>query len=401
MLFRYKTINADGTPGGGTIDAFNEDAAIAALQRKGIVLISIGLAEKGGWWKEKIPFINQVSQKDVVILSRQIATLFEARVPALQIFRLLATEMENDTLRDALTEITDDIQSGIPISDAMKKHPSIFSPFYINMVRSGEEAGKLNETFGFLADYLDRSYELASKAKNALIYPAFVILTFIIVMTLMMVLVIPRLGSILLETGQDIPFYTTVIINFSNFLVDYGFIILGLVVVGAIFLWKFIQSSEGSKAFARVKISLPYVGRLYQKFYLSRIADNLNTMISSGIPIVRAFEVTANVVGNIVYEDILRESMSAVQAGAPISDTLIRYDEIPNIMAQMIKVGEETGKLGYVLETLATFYRREVDNEVNTIVSLIEPALIVLLGLGVGILLTAILIPIYQTTASI
>lgn len=401
MLFKYKTVSKDGTSSEGTIDAFDENAAIASLQRRGLVVVSVAPESEGSVWKKSIPFLNTVSPKDIVIISRQIATLFEAKVPALQVFRLIATETDNEILREAFARITDEIQAGVPISDAMEKHPAIFSDFYVNMVRSGEESGKLNETFNFLADYLDRSYELSSKAKNALIYPTFVVVTFIIVMTLMLVLVIPRLGSILQETGQEIPFYTQIVIAFSNFLVRYGLVILGLIIVGAIVLWRFMRSPEGRQAFAQFELTLPYIGQLYKKFYLSRIADNLHTMISSGIPIIRAFEVTAHVVGNAVYAEIMNEAKKAVQGGTPISETLVRYEEIPSIMAQMIKVGEETGRLGFVLETMAAFYRREVDNEVSTIVSLIEPVMIVALGLGVGFLLTAVLVPIYQTTAGI
>ncbi|PIP73983.1 MAG: hypothetical protein COW88_00200 [Candidatus Lloydbacteria bacterium CG22_combo_CG10-13_8_21_14_all_47_15] len=401
MLFRYKTVGKDGVQFEGSIDAFDEDAAIASLQRRGLVVVSVYPEKEASWWQESVPFFRAVSPKDIVIISRQIATLFEAKVPALQVFRLIATETDNAVLRDAFAKITDDIQAGVPISDAMEKHVEIFSDFYVNMVRSGEESGKLNETFNFLADYLDRSYELSSKAKNALIYPAFVITTFIVVMTLMLVMVIPRLGTILLETGQDIPFYTQIVIGVSNFLLNYGLVILGLIIVGVIVLWRFVRSPGGGQSLAQFQLSVPYVGQLYRKFYLSRIADNLHTMISSGIPIVRAFEVTAHVVGNAVYADILNEVKQAVQGGAPISETLVRYDEIPSIMTQMIKVGEETGRLGFVLQTMAAFYRREVDNEVSTIVSLIEPILIVALGLGVGFLLTSVLIPIYQTTANI
>lgn len=401
MLFNYTAITKEGEPRKGSIDAFNEDAAIAALQRRDLVITSIGEAETGPWWKSLAPFFGSVSQKDIVILSRQIATLFEAKVPALEIFKLLANESDNEILRKTLSTITDDIQSGISISQAMLKHPNVFSNFYVSMVRSGEESGKLNETFLYLAEHLDRSYALSSKAKNALIYPAFVIATFIIVMVVMFVMVIPRLSAILTETGQSIPVYTKVVIGISDFLVRYGLFFFLVLVVGGVFLWRYWIGRGGEAVVSRLEISLPFIGRLYRKFYLARIATNLDTMLTSGIPIVRAIEVTAAVVGNKVYENILKKTATSVQAGDTLSQALGVYGEIPSILTQMVKVGEETGKLGYVLKTLSVFYEREVNNEVDTIVSLIEPILIVMLGVGVGLLLAAVLVPIYQTTSGL
>lgn len=401
MLFHYTAITKDGEPRKGAIDAFNQDAAIAALQRMDLVITSVLEEKTGPWWKSALPFLGAVSQKDIVILSRQVATLFEAKVPALEIFKLLADESDNETLRTTLTEITDDVQSGITISQAMGKHPKVFSNFYVSMVRSGEESGKLNETFLYLADHLDRSYALSSKAKNALIYPAFVITTFLVVMIVMFVMVIPRLSSILTETGQEIPFYTKVVIAISSFLVQYGLFFFLVLVVGGIFLWRFWIGRGGEAAISRVQISLPFIGRLYQKFYLARVTTNLDTMLTSGIPIVRSIEVTASVVGNQVYEDILKKTATAVQAGDTLSQALSAYGEMPSVLIQMVKVGEETGKLGFILKTLSKFYEREVNNEVDTIVSLIEPILIVALGVGVGLLLAAVLVPIYQTTSGL
>jgi len=287
------------------------------------------------------------------------------------------------------------------ISAALSRHPDVFSDFYINMVKSGEESGKLSETFLYLADYLERSYTVVSKAKNALVYPIFVIASFIVVMILMMVLVIPRLSQILIESGQAIPIYTRIVIGVSNFLVNYGiFLVLILAAVG-VFLWKYSLSVAGKLSFSRAKLSIPYIGTLYRKLYLSRISDNLATLVESGISMVRALEITAEVVDNAVYQEILKESSLKVKGGMPVSEAFALYPEIPGIIIQMVKVGEESGKFGYVLDTMAKFYAREVNNEVDTIVGLIEPAMIVVLGIGVGVLLTSVLVPIYNIASGI
>lgn len=401
MLFKYKVLDKDGVQKTGEIDAINTDVAITSLQRRGFVVVSVEDAEDVPFFEKKISFFDKVSNKDVVILSRQIATLFDAQVSALKIFTLLASETENKVLRDKLAEISSDLKAGNSVSKSMEKHPDVFSDFYINMVRSGEESGKLEETFSYLADYLDRSYELASKAKNALVYPAFIVFTFVTVMVLMLTTVIPRISSIIAESGQKMPVYTRVVVGISNFLVNYGIFFLILLVVGAFFFWKYSKTEGGKLYVSKLKISIPFVGSLYKKLYLSRIADNMHTMLVSGISMVRAIEVTASVVGNKVYENIVKNAAESIKAGKPVSESFSKNEEIPNIMVQMMRVGEETGELGSILKTLSNFYRREVTNAVDTLVSLIEPIMIVLLAVGVGLLLASVLIPIYNISAGV
>lgn len=401
MLFGYKAIDNTGEKKDGTIEAISLDVAIGALQKRGLVLSKISPLDENTSFKSKIRFLNRVSNKDVVILSRQMATLFDAQVSALQIFKLLATEMTNPILRRALTEVSDDLQGGSTISKALAKHDDIFSDFYVNMVRAGEESGKLNDTFNYLADYLDRTYEVTSKARNALIYPAFVILTFVGVMILMFTIVIPKISVLLTESGQDIPFYTKIVLAISNFFVSYGIFLLIALIIGGFFTVRYINTPQGSLAFSLFKLKVPYVGDLYRKLYLSRIADNMSTMISSGISMVRSIEITASVVDNDVFQRVLEDSLQAVKGGSSFSASLSEYQEIPTIMVTMIKVGEETGELGTIMNTMAKFYRREVTNAVDTLVDLIEPVMIVTLGVGVGVLLAAVLMPIYNIAGSI
>jgi len=403
MLFNYQAVDQSGGKQSGSIDAISRDVAIASLQRRGLVVSSVDEAEEKSDFGlfSNLAIFETVSNSDIVLLSREIATLFEAQVSALRVFRLLAAETENKLLQRTLTEVADDIQSGSAISKCLSKHPKVFSAFYVNMVRAGEEAGKLDETFLYLADYLDRSYEVVSKARNALIYPAFVISTFIVVMILMMTIVIPKISQILIDSGQQIPVYTQVVIAISNFFLDYGVFLLILIVVGAFFLFRYVQTPTGQQAYSRFELAIPYVGDLYRKLYLARIADNMSTMITSGISVVQASEITASVVGSAVFEDIMNEVAATVKGGGSVSGALTNHPEIPGIMTAMVKVGEETGEMGSILKTLAKFYNREVSNTVDTLVDLIEPFMIVGLGLGVGLLLASVLIPIYNVSAAI
>jgi type IV pilus assembly protein PilC len=397
MLFNYTTVNEKGEQSAGSIDAVNVDVAIASLQRRNLIIASIKEATaKGSFLSINISLFDRVSTKDVVILSRQLSTLFEAQVSALRIFRMLASETENKVLAAKLTVVADDLQGGSAISAALSKHPKVFSPFYVNMVKAGEESGKLDETFLYLADYLDRTYELTSKAKGALIYPAFVIVTFITVMILMFTMVIPKISGIITDSGVAIPVYTQVILGISNFLVSYGFILLAVVIVAGWFVFRYIRTPSGKAAFDRLKLHVPYISVLYRKLYLSRLADNMSTMFQAGIPMVRALELTSSVIDNEVFRVLLADAVEAVKGGKAMSEALAVSGEIPGIMIQMMKVGEESGELGPIMKTMALFYSREVTNAVATLVDLIEPLMIVVLGVGVAILLASVLVPIYS-----
>jgi len=401
MLFKYKAINEKGLSKEGEIDAPNRDMAISGLQHRGLVVISINEeTERKSFFK--FSFFERVKSKDVVILSRQIATLFEAQVSALKAFTMLANNTENKLLGHKLTQIVDDLQAGVSISGALAHHPDVFSDFYINMVKVGEETGKLNQTFLHLADYLDRQYSLTSKTKNALIYPAFVIITFFIVMTLMFTVVIPKLAVIIQDSGQAAPFFTQLIIVVSNLFVQYGFIILIFLIFFGIWVWYLSTTIKGKVYLDSLKLSLPGVGDLYKKLYLSRITDNLSTMIESGVPIIRSIDITAQVVGSLAYKNLLGDVADSLKSGLVLSEAFGKFpEEIPKIFVQMVQVGEETGSMGAILKNLTDFYEREVGAAVDTLVGLIEPVMIVVLGFGVGILLVSILLPIYNMAGSI
>lgn len=402
MIYRYVAIDqASGQERRGEVDAANKDLAIAAIQHRGLVILNIREQGQQPKWMQNLSiFEEKVKYKDVVILSRQIATLFMAQVPALRVFQLLSTETESEPLRKRLESVSEDLRAGMPLAQAMAKFPDVFTPFYTNMVKAGEESGNLSKTFEFLADYLDRSFELVNKTKKALVYPAFVITIFFVVMIMMLVVVIPKLTVIITETGKELPIYTKVVIAMSNILINYGLYMLIIAVVGIFFVVRYAKSKEGKEVFAAMSLRIPYVGDLYKKLYLSRICDNINTMVSSGVSMVRAVEISSEVVDNELYKQAMVQVSQDVRTGVSLSGALGKTNLIPQVMVQMVRVGEETGEVGNILDTLAKFYRREVDNAVDTIVGLIEPAMIVLLGLGVGGLLTSVLMPIYDITSS-
>jgi type IV pilus assembly protein PilC len=404
MLFNYKAIDNTNINREGTVEAPSVDAAISAVQKRGYTLLSIDEAGSSAGIMSvlnvEFTFFQSVSNKDVVILSRQISTLFQAQVSPLRIFRLLSAEVENPLLQTTLNQVVEDLQAGSSISRALAAHPKIFSSFYVNLVKAGEESGSLEKSFDYLADYLDRQYETIAKAKNALVYPAFVVGVFILVMVAMLTMVIPNIATILTESGQELPIYTKIVIGLSDFLVNFVGLILIAIAAGVIAMWKFLQTDVGRRSKDEFIISIPYLGDLQRKLLLTRICDNMATMLGSGISIVQALEVTADVVDNLVYKEIILASLSEVKGGRSFAESISEYPEIPGVLAQMAKVGEETGSLGNILTTLANFYRREVNNAVDTLIGLIEPAMIVVLGLGVMVLLASVLMPIYNLTSA-
>lgn len=400
-LFKYSAFDQTGAERAGTIEAVNSDLAINALQRRGLIISKIEEDGAGGVnMFSRISVFDRVKNEDIVMVSRQITTLFEAQVSALRAFKLLAAEARTPKLAEILNAIANDIQGGSTIAAALGKHSNIFSSFYVNMVRAGEESGKLDETFSFLADHLDRNYELSQKAKNALIYPAFIVFTFLSVMTLMMTVVVPHLSVMLTDSGQEIPFFTRIVIGLSEFMAHYIVLILILLVVGGGMLFQYSRTEKGMLLVSRARLDFPAVGNIYRKIFLSRITDNLSTMLKSGIQILRGLEITAAVVEDPVYAEVINQAARDVKAGMPLSEAFRKHPEMPGIVVAMVKIGEETGNMGSILETIARFYRREVNNAVDTLVSLIEPIMIVALAVGVAILLASVLLPIYNITST-
>lgn len=404
-VFNYQARTPAGEAKSGTIEAPNLELAVTALQRRSLIIISLSPAgSEKPWYQMDISSFStggRVKSKDIVILSRQLATLFEARVPVIDSLKVLAAETTRPKLKTALETVLQDIQGGLSIAQSFSRHPDVFSSFYVNMVRSGEESGKLEEIFNYLADYMERNYELISKARGALIYPAFVFSVFIIVMSLMFILVIPQITQILVESGVEIPIYTRIIMGISNFMRSYGIFLFMLLILAGIGLWRYSKTEKGGYVMASFFMDLPLVGPILQKFYVARFTDNFETLISGGVTVLRSLELTGEVVGNPVYKRMIEEANDAVKGGAQISEAFARHKDMPALVVQMIKIGEETGKLDFMLKTMARFYRKEVENTVDSMVGLIEPIMIILLGLGVGILVVSVLMPIYNLSSAI
>lgn len=399
--FEYKAKTKEGETRTGAIEASSQENAVDLLQQNSLIIISVN--ETGGvsFLKFKFGFGHKIKSKDIVILSRQLSTLFEAHIPVVVTLKTLMGENTKPALRAIIAEILDDVNGGMALSQAMAKHPEAFSPFYTNLAKSGEESGKLQASFTYLADYLERSYYLNSKARNAMIYPAFVLSAFVGVLIVMMVVVIPKLVTIFEETGQPIPLYTQIVIKISLLLRNWGLFVAAALIALVASLWRWSKTIQGRLFFHKLQINIPVIGGIYRKLFMARLTDNLRTMFMGGIPIIRALTITSDVVGNEVYKKAVEEAIESVKGGSTISAAFEKTPEIPTMVTQMIRVGETSGRLDAILGNIAKFYQKDVDAALENMVVLIEPVLIIFLGAGAGILISAILIPLYNLVGSI
>jgi type IV pilus assembly protein PilC len=401
--FQYIARTKEGKLESDIIEAPSLETAISVLQNQQLVITEIEpFKEAEGFTYEKLnqlvsSYFRRIKTQEIVIFTKQLSVLIQAKVPLVQSLRVMAKQVENPYFSKIITEVADDVDAGMIFSRALSKYPKIFSNFFIQMIRSGEISGRLEETLAYLSDYISRQYLLNSKARGAMIYPAFIVATFIVVGVLMLVFVIPNITSILVESGQQLPLVTRILIGTANFTKSWGWILLIILIIIGYFIWYSIRKSpEWRYAFDSFKLRLPIFGELLKKIYLARFAETLSTLTSAGIAISQSLELTADVVGNSVYRQIILEANESVRKGSTISSVLARHSEVLPMVTQMISIGEQTGKLDTILKQVTLFFTDEVNRAFDNMVNLIEPVLIVVLGAGVGILVAAILLPIYN-----
>lgn len=397
MNFLYKIKTQSDEILEGKIEAPDEGRAVDTLQGKGYLILSIERLEGDIFSIDLNKYFQKPTNKDVVIFTRQLSTLIDADMPLAEGLRTLARQFEKPTLRKIISEISDTVEGGSSLSNALSSHPKLFSSFYIKLVQSGEVSGKLHEALLYLADHLEKSQEINSKIKGALAYPAFVVFALIVVAGIMVVYVLPQLLAIFKDVGaEDLPLTTRMLIWVTSFVNNYIYYIF-ITIFGSIFFgWRYVQTPEGKTTFDNFKINMPALGTVVKNLYLARISESLSTLIKSGIPILDTIHITSDLVGNANYQKILLDAEDNVRGGGNISDVFNKYKEIPPLMTSMVSIGEKTGKLDFMLEHISKFYKSESDNTIGNIATLIEPILVLILGVAVAILVSAILLPIYN-----
>ena len=399
MKCSYKAKNKEGEIKSGDVVATDQPRAEQLLAENNLVIISL-VDHRENYFAKINPFGKSVSNKDLVLFSRQLSTLISARVPILQSLRILQDQITQGYLLSILQDLIASIENGESLSLALSKHLNVFGDIYVSLVKSGEVSGSLDKSFGYLADQLEKDYELRAKVKGALTYPAFVIAALVIVGVLMFKFVLPKLTVVLEEQGGELPAISKGLISFTKFFDQYWwmvFVVIGAIVLGIRYL---ISTSQGKYQWDRMKTQVPIVGDIFQKIYLARFARNLSTLVMGGIPIIKAMQIVADVINNSVYRELINQAVVKITGGKSVSESLAGRPEFPSIVIQMIRVGEQTAQLDEILGKLATFYEKEVDNKVSTLTTLLEPMIMIVLGIGVGLLVAGILLPIYNLAST-
>lgn len=390
--FRYRAKDKEGRPVSGKVEAATAPLAQQALEERDLEIVLLEEIRQ----RFAIPFRGRVKARDIVIFSRQLSTLAGANVTLVQSLRTLVTQTSNSELRQVLVRVADDVEAGTRLSFAMAKHPHVFDSFFVNMIKSGETAGRLAEVLNYLADQTEKEYDLVSKVRGAMLYPAFIVIGMIIISIVLLIFVIPQLTEVLLESGAELPITTKILIAASDFTKRFWWLLL-IGVIGLIVGFRAgLKNPKFKEKIDTLKLRIPIMGTLLQKIYLARVTRSLQILLSGGVDVVGALEVVSGVVGNAYYERLIRETKREVADGNSINTVLMQSSLVPPMVPQMLAVGEETGQLTTILEKLTHFYTREVDNGVTTLVSIIEPLLMVVIGVGVGMVVASIILPMYR-----
>ena len=395
--FRYTARNELGEVQAGLVEAASRDLAIRILQENKLYILSLETTEKKKLSEQIFGFFQRVNVKDLMLFTRQLSTLISAEIAISDALRTLHKQVTKPVLKDAIFDIYTDVEGGLYLSQALSKHPNVFSDFFVNMIRSAEVSGRLEQTLLFLADYLEKEMKLKDKIRNAMIYPIFVIVIFFVVLAVVVTVVIPQLKSIFDEVDAKLPLLTRIVMGAGNFLSSWGILILIVIGIGVAFAIKYFRSEEGRQVWDEMILSIPVIGGLSKKIAITRLATSTNVLMRGGLPIANSLEISGRVVSNSLYRRILNETADDIRKGGTISGTFTRYPEyFPPMVTQMIVIGENSGKLDELLDKISSFYDEEVQNAINSAVELIQPILIVLLGVFIGLFVAAVLIPIYN-----
>jgi type IV pilus assembly protein PilC len=394
IAFNWQGIDKAGKPVKGKSLAPDEKALRADLRRQGIVLKKatkqINLFKGGG----------KVKPEDIAVFSRQLATMLAAGIPLVQSFEIVGNGNDNPAMQKLILDIKADVESGTSLHEALARHPLFFDDLYVNLVEAGEQAGALESLLDKIATYKEKTEALKKKVKKALFYPAAVMVVAVVVTIILLVFVIPQFESLFKGFGAELPAFTQFVINLSKFVQDKGiFIAMVLGAAGYAFFYFKKRSKKMRETLDRITLKIPIIGPIMNKAAIARYARTLSTMFAAGVPLVEALTSVAGATGNIVYENAVLAMRDEVATGTRLQQAMENTGLFPNMVIQMIAVGEEAGALDEMSGKVATFYEADVDNAVDSMSSLLEPLIMAILGVLVGGLVIAMYLPIFKLGA--
>lgn len=393
--FTYKARSRDGQLTRGTLRAQNLDRASALLAAHDLVPIEV-IPVEGNSLLAKNIFGGPMSRKDLIIFSQQLASMIQAGVTVLEALKAMQQQIEKKSFREVIESLVYGVESGEALSTALSKHPSAFNPFYVGVVRTGEASGRLSHALEVLAAQIDQDYAFMQKVRAALIYPIFVVVVVVILSIIMLVFVLPQLTTLFAEAGVTLPWPTRLLIAVTTFFQKFWILLAIVLAAAALLARSYLKTPEGQYTISAYLLRLPLLRHLVQKVYLARLTSILQTLFESDVPVLQSLSLARDAIGNRVYQQLLVNTAKAVQGGASLSRIWQHEPFIPPLLSTMVSVGEKSGNLSHAFASASRFFRRDVDALLSSITVLIEPILIVVLGLGVGIIVAAVLLPIYN-----
>jgi len=402
MKFKYQARTQKGELQIGFVEAPSKEEAAAILSRHSLYILLLEEVRSKRLADRLANYFGRVKTKDLMVFTRQFATLLGSKIPLADALITLERQTRNLSLREAVREIGADVDAGLSLSQALEKQAHIFSEFYINMIRSAEITGKVDEAVGFMADYLERQMALLGRLRDALIYPAIMIVLFFVVGGILVVVVFPQIKPIFDEAGIELPFFTKLLLGAAAFLAHWWWAVLLTAAFLVVFGLDYLKTAEGKVVRDEIILRLPIFQNILKELYVTRFAESLRVLIQGGIPIAQAIEIAGHTIGSAAYGEALHQIATAVRQGESLSQAIARESRLfPPLVSQMVAVGESTGRLEELLERVAQFYTREVNSSLNNLVELVQPLLMVAIGVLVGLLFASILIPIYDLARSL
>ncbi len=399
MKFSYTCKNQDGQLQKGVIEAADQSQAGKMLQEQKLYVLDV---KKEGEQKSKIAgknieiFGGRVSLKDKIIFTQQLAMMIQSGLPLMDAFKALEEQTENKYFSRVINEIATEVKGGKAFSEIIAKYPKIFPPIYVAIVKSGEKSGKLDEVLGRLAEQLQKDYELISKIKAAVTYPILIMCALVGIVFLMFIFVIPQLKTVFADMGAELPLVTRIILGISDAIIIYWYIwvvVIGGFVAGIYFGSK---TPSGKMILDRIKIKIPLIGPLIKKIYMTRFCRTTGTLVASGLPILNIMETAQGIINNRIYQNAFKKISTDIENGVQLSQSLKQQHIFPAMIYHMVAVGEKSGKLDYVLLSMADFFDKEIEATTNSLATLIEPILIIFVGAGVGLVVASVIMPIYS-----
>ncbi len=398
-IYKWEGKTAKGVIKKGEMEAPNEAAIRIHLRQQNIIPTKV--VSKGKEFKISLPFKKKVNQRAIAIFTRQLATMIDAGLPLVQSLEILSSQQEGKIFKNIIREIREDVEGGSTFAGALKKHPATFNDLYTNLVVAGEEGGILDTILTRLANYIEKSEALKKKVKSALIYPATIVGVAVIVVMILMIFVIPVFETLFKSAGQNLPLPTLIVMTLSKLIKKYVIILIPALILLFYMAKKYYQTQNGRAVIDRLLLKLPVFGPLLRKIAVARFSRTLGTLVSSGVPILDGLTIVSRTSGNKTIETAILNARASIREGETIAEPLNRSKIFPPMVIQMISVGESTGALDNMLSKIAEFYEEEVDIAVANLTSLLEPFLMVFLGVVIGGVVIAMYLPIFQMASAV